>query len=199
MLNLNKECVLVPELKNPDLSGFSCGDVDLDEFFLRDAKLYAQNLLGKTYFYVKMTESSVDVVAAFTLANDSVKAALVSKSIRNRLQRKIPNSKRMRNYPGMLIARLGVNTNLKGQHIGSQVIDYIKAWVIEPNNKGGCRFLLVDAYNRPDVIHFYERNDFRLMYDTEEEEKEVYDIQDKGPLRTRLMYYDLWYIAENNG
>jgi GNAT superfamily N-acetyltransferase len=99
----------------------------------------------------------------------------------------------------MLIARLGVNTNLKGQHIGSQVIDYIKAWVIEPNNKGGCRFLLVDAYNRPDVIHFYERNDFRLMYDTEEEEKEVYDIQDKGPLRTRLMYYDLWYIAENNG
>jgi hypothetical protein len=37
------------------------------------------------------------------------------------------------------------------------------------------------------------------MYDTEEEEKEVYDIQDKGPLRTRLMYYDLWYIAENNG
>jgi hypothetical protein len=74
MLNLNKECVLVPELKNPDLSRFSCGDVDLDEFFLRDAKLYAQNLLGKTYFYVKMTESSVDVVAAFTLANDSVKA-----------------------------------------------------------------------------------------------------------------------------
>jgi hypothetical protein len=51
----------------------------------------------------------------------------------------------------------------------------------------------VDAYNRPDVIHFYEQNNFRLMYDTEEEEKDVYDIQDEGPLRTRMMYYDLWY------
>jgi hypothetical protein len=100
MLKLDEQYVLASESEDIDVSSFSCGDEDLDEFFLRDAKLYAQNLLGKTYFYVKMTESSVDVVAAFTLANDSVKAALVSKSIRNRLQRKIPNPKRMRNYPG---------------------------------------------------------------------------------------------------
>jgi hypothetical protein len=193
MLNLDEQYILIPELKRPDLSKFSCGDEDLDEFFLKDAELFALNLLGKTYFYIKVTKEATEVVAAFTLANDSVKAALVSKSIRNRLQRKIPNPKRMRNYPGMLIARLGVNVNMKGQHIGSQVIDYIKAWVTESDNKGGCRFLLVDAYNRPDVIHFYEQNDFRLMYDTEEEEKDVYDIQDEGPLRTRMMYYDLWY------
>jgi len=109
MLNLDERYILIPEFKRPDLSKFSCGDEDLDEFFLRDAELFAKNLLGKTYFYIKETKESTDVIAAFTLANDSVKAALVSKSIRNRLQRKIPNPKRMRNYPGMLIARLGVN------------------------------------------------------------------------------------------
>jgi hypothetical protein len=74
MLKLDEQYVLASESEDIDVYSFSCGDEDLDEFFLRDAKLYAQNLLGKTYFYVKMTESSVDVVAAFTLANDSVKA-----------------------------------------------------------------------------------------------------------------------------
>ena len=31
---------------------FSCGEDDLDDFFLNDADLYAEELLGKTYCWV---------------------------------------------------------------------------------------------------------------------------------------------------
>lgn len=31
---------------------FSCDNADLDEFFAKDALLYRQKLLGKTYFFL---------------------------------------------------------------------------------------------------------------------------------------------------
>ena len=64
---------------------------------------------------------------AFTLANDSIKAALIPNASRNKIQRKIPNSKRTRSYPAVLIGRLGVAKNFQGTNdgIGSQAIDYI--------------------------------------------------------------------------
>ena len=51
---------------------FSCGVDDLDDFFLNDADLYAEELLGKTYCWV-MTEAPHRIVALFTLSNDSLK------------------------------------------------------------------------------------------------------------------------------
>lgn len=35
---------------------FSCGNPDLDEFFMKDSPLNAEKLLGKTYCYLFSTE-----------------------------------------------------------------------------------------------------------------------------------------------
>ena len=51
---------------------FSCGNPDLDEFFLKDSPLYTENLLGKTYCYL-LDEDPTVIVCAFTLSNDSVR------------------------------------------------------------------------------------------------------------------------------
>lgn len=45
-----------------------------------------------------------------------------------------------------------------------ELLDAIKSWFIEPLNKTGCRYVVVDALNRPKVFDFYLRNDSFFNY-----------------------------------
>lgn len=125
--------------------------------------------------------------------DDSIKAALIPNKSRNRIQRKIPNSKRTRSYPAVLIGRLGVAKEFQGTvfSVGSQVIEYIASWFVHPDNKTGCRFIVVDAYNKENVLHFYGKNGFKFLYFTEDLEKETNHIPKDEHLESRMMYLDL--------
>ena len=117
----------------------------------------------------------------------------IPKSSRNRLERKVPNAKHTRTYPALLIGRLGVNGQFQrsGLHLGSQVIDYLISWFIHPDNKTGCRFMVIDTYNRPETINFYQKNGFRFLYSDENLEKEAFRVDSSQSLNTRMMYLDL--------
>lgn len=195
--NIAKQCVRVSvEEMDGVFPEFSCGNVDLDDFFHNDALPYCEQLLGKTYVMV-LADNPGKVVCAFTLSNDSVKMALVpSNKIKNRLQRPIPNQKRMRSYPAVLIGRLGVAKEFQGLNIGGQLLLYIMMWFLNRDNKTGCRFLVVDAYNTPAVLKFYERNGFRYFYDTEEQERKAFHIPQDETLHQRLMIFDLITLAK---
>lgn len=171
---------------------FSCEDSDLDEFFSKDAFLYEAELLGKTYAWI-YTADPTKILGLVTLANDSVKAQFITNSAKNRLQRTITNAKRGMNYPAVLIGRLGVSSEYRGKglNIGSQILDFIKGWFRSIDNKTGCRFIVVDAYNNPQTIHFYEKNGFKLLYKTEDEERYFLELEDVEPLETRFMFFDL--------
>ena len=69
--------------------------------------------------------------------------------------------------------------------------DAIKAWLVDPMNKTGCRFVLVDSYNQEKNFKFYERNGFKFLFSSEEQEREFRDLKPDKPLNTRLMYFDL--------
>lgn len=189
---LSERCTFVRITENMDVSKFTCGDMDLDDFFHEEATLYTSQLLGKTYAFVT-NEKPYTVVAMVTLANDSIKSTLVPKSSRNRLQRKIPYSKHTRSYPAVLIGRLGVSVNYQGKSrmVGSQIISYLKYLLTREDNLTGCRFLVVDAYNDEKVISFYGRNGFSFLYPTEALEKEAFHINEEESLHSRLMYLDL--------
>lgn len=63
------------------------------------------------------------------------------------------------------------------------------------------RFLIVDAYNEPGLIQFYEHCGLKLFFTTEEQEKKYRNIRDRegeppAKLETRLMFFDL--INYNN-
>ena len=49
----------------------------------------------------------------------------------------------------------------------------------------------MDAYNNENVRHFYEKNGFKLLYQTEEQEKEANHIPVSDKLTSRMMYLDL--------
>ena len=54
------------------------------------------------------------------------------------------------------------------------------------------RFLLVDAYNEPAVLNFYQKNDFLFVFSSEAQEWEYYKKSNTGePLQTRYMFYDM--------
>ncbi len=69
---------------------------------------------------------------------------------------------------------------------------FIKGWFIDPLNKTGCRYIIVDAANNEKVIDFYQRNGFKFIFEniTEEIEYMKLDLEPEYK-RTRLMYFDL--------
>ena len=88
--------------------------------------------------------------------------------------------------------------DFRSKHIGSDVLRYIKYWFLDPYNKTGCRYVLVDAYNSASTIRFYESNGFATVFSSEEQEKEYRHIAEERPLNTRLMYFDLMPLAKDN-
>lgn len=105
----------------------------------------------------------------------------------------MPNAKRGINFPAVLIGRLGVSADYrgKGMYIGSQIIDFVKDWFRSEDNKTGCRFIVVDAYNNEKTLHFYEKNGFKLLYKTEKEERDFLELEVDEKLETRFMFFDL--------
>ena len=163
------------------VENFSCGDDDLDDFILHRALTFQKHLLSVSYAYVD--GDSGKVLAYCSLANDKVAITdFKDKAEFNRFRKKqgFPNEKRLKSYPAVKLCRLGVDESVKGQQIGTIIIDYIK-WMYMNNNRAGCRFLTVDAYLN--AVPFYEKNGFRFM-----------NAEDND-LHTRLMYYDLMDIV----
>lgn len=200
---LQNECTLMHYTQEIKLRcvAFSCGDKDLDEFFKNDAFIYEEEMLGKTYCWVTNSRPH-KIVCLMTIANDSIKSAILPKNSRNRLNRTFNNEKRNLTYPATLIGRLGVNIEFQGMHIGRQLMDYIKDQSIASDNDNACRFLVVDAINKPETLAYYEHNGFAYMHNTEDIERLalkryddegnlIFEISDKEPLHTRMMYFDL--------
>lgn len=173
------------------LPAFDCGDEDLNAFFQEDAFSYDAQLLGRSYCFLSALEG--DIAAVFTLSNSAIRVAELPNNAKRRLVKLIPWVKQGRNYPAVLIGRLGVCRKYRNQKVGSQIIDFIKAWFLSDHNKTGCRFIVVDAYNKEDVLHFYsnENNKFSFLFKEESQEKSYNSIPADEALKTRQMYFDL--------
>lgn len=71
---------------------------------------------------------------------------------------------------------LAVSTDMKGQEIGTKIINYIQTrCTLNPTT--GCRFITVDAYLS--AVGFYQKCDFKFLVQPEPEDE------------TALMFFDL--------
>lgn len=180
---------------------FVCSkEPDINKFFHEEYLDYENQLLGKSYCFVK--RDGQNVVAAFTVANSSVRVDNMPNPKRNQLNRHIPFSKQRSQYPAVLLAQLAVFDGFSGNDIGKEVLDFIKSWFINPLNKTGCRYLVVDAINTPKVLKFYKDNGFEYIFASDEEEMQYMSRSikvDNGTIfrKTRLMVYDLMQLKVN--
>jgi len=177
---------------------FCCGDADLDEFFGQDVFLYESELLSKAYCWISRSNQR-EIVAIATLSFDGIKTYTLDNPSRNSLQRKIPYKKHHRSYPAVLIGRLGVNERYQhhGWNIGSQLMEALKYWFIDENNKAACRYMLVDAYNMEHTLRYYTKNGFKPLYKTEEGEKNAFGIAETERLKSRILFFDLKLISSH--
>lgn len=188
----NYRIEIVTEERLAECEPFSCGNEDLDDFFSNNAVTYSRHLLGKTYQFCQKETPNV-VACAFTISNDSIR---ITNKFHDDYKDKFLNDanlseKGLRRYPAVLIGRLGTDVKFVGQGFGSAVLCFIKTWV-QTKMLTGCRFLIVDAYNTPNTIHFYQKNDFHFLIEDERLEAKYMGIGvGRLPLNTRLMYYDL--------
>jgi len=188
MLRLRNDCEIVVLSEEHLISDFDCGNVDLNDFFNRDAIEYNRQMLSQTYFFRHTISGKV--ICAFSFSASSIKTADLPGSRRKKVKEYVPREKSLKSYPGILIGRFGVATAFGGQGVGSQLMDFIKDFCLL-NFPNFARYLLVDAYNEPAVLGFYQKNDFKAVFSTEEQEKENYRQSPSEPLQTRYMFYDM--------
>lgn len=189
---LRDKCKLVrlDEALMQSCQPFTCGDKDLDDFFFNDALRYQRELLGKTYCFV-LDEAPTVIVCMFTLSNDSIRVDVLPNNRSRKVSKDIPREKHMRRYPGVLIGRLGINESFAHSGIGTELMFFLKSWFIDEANKTGCRFLIVDAYNKDVPLRYYEKNEFQYLFSTEAQEAANLGYEPTTRLHTRLMFYDL--------
>ena len=193
---LANHCEIFPhagEILQQDHS-FSCGDKELDHFFLNDAVKYERQLLGKSYCFLLKSDCSV-VVCVFTLSNSSIDARNLPNNRRKKLTQNIPYEKNLSSYPATLIGRLGVNQAFGGKGIGTELMGFIKSWMLLLTNKAACRYLTVDAYNNEATLQFYEANNFRPLFSSGAQERSYIGLDQEKELKTRLMYFDLMLLV----
>lgn len=180
-----------------NLDNFTCGNEHIDAFFKHEAIRYEEELLAKSYAFCDMQNDNA-IICMFSVSCDGIHTALLPGPVKNRIQRTIPNVKRMRRYPAILIGRIGVSNQYQHMGVGSQVLTYIKEWFLHPMSKCACRYLIVDAVNDEAVMKYYEANDFKLLYRDEQAERTAFSICSDEPLRTRMMYCDLrlWLLRQ---
>ncbi len=174
---------------------FVCNNEDLNDFFANDASKYQKRLLGKTYVFCFKDNPST-ILAAFTLSNDSIRITnkIPDKDLGTFLKSTELDQKRLKRYPSVLIGRLGINHKYESKGFGSAVMDFIKLLFLT-KNRTGCRFIIVDAYNDEQTIHFYKKNGFEFLISDETREAKYMSIgQNRLPLRTRHMFFDLLQI-----
>ena len=181
---------------------FTCGkDDDMDEFFRKDVFDYNEFLMSKAYCF-RLKEDLTQIVCVFTLSNDSIRIYDLPSSPRNKMWSITHHKKMLKRYPGVLIGRLAVNEKFAGKGVGSELLQKVRGMFLDPDNKTGCRFIIVDAKNTPEVKHFYEKNGFTMIFKKElqedlytrppkDEAEKVERTTNPRHLETRLMYKDL--------
>jgi GNAT superfamily N-acetyltransferase len=157
---------------------FDCDDTDLNEYFQNDAILHREALLGQCYYLYDKSDPQF-VLALLDFSNDAVRVEKYEKAFEKHKDLvPIRGSKRHASIPAVKLTRIGVHKEYQRQGIGTHILNMIKRF-FTTENRTGCRFITVDAYNNPEVIRFYEKNEFKLFSEKDKTHQ------------TRAMFFDL--------
>ena len=167
---------IVPLTLDYELSAFDCGDSDLNEFLLEDAKHFLEKRIANTF----ILEDEGRIAAYFCLLNDKVSRQEITNSKWKSIKDSFPENKRFRSYPTIKIGRFAVSRDYHGNHIGSDLMDKLKLLLKNEVSRSAFRYITVDAYLS--AVPFYVKNGFVALTKKEEDE------------HTKLMYFDMMEI-----
>lgn len=150
------ELQIVRLTQDYNLKEFDCGDPDLNEFLLNDAKDYQKGLIAVTYL-VKYHD---ELAGYFSLSNDKLSVKDSDKSNWRKVKNLFHHCKHRGDYPAVKVGRLAVGSKYQGYDIGSRILDFVKYTFIS-RNRTGCAFVTVDALRQS--VGFYSKNKFKIL------------------------------------
>lgn len=160
------------------LSSFDCGDEDLNDFLLYDAKAFQKKHIAYTY----ILEDNGNVLAYFCLLNDKISRQDSSNTMWKRIKKEFPVEKQFSSYPAVKIGRFAVDQSMRGTGLGTELMTSLKFLLQEKHIVSAFRFITVDAYIN--AIPFYEKNDFKLLMPSDPNE------------HTKTMFFDMFSLTE---
>jgi GNAT superfamily N-acetyltransferase len=153
---------------------FDCGDDDLNDYFHTDALLHRNQLLTQSY-WLRSSDFPSQVLALLDFCNDYIHFEHEQPSI----------SKHYHHYPAVKLTRFGVQKEYQGKNIGTAAINMVKKLFIT-ENRTGCRYITVDAYQKEYALKFYQKNEFIFLTEIDPTKKSI------------PIYYDLWPLSVRN-
>lgn len=147
------------------MSSFSCGNNDLDIFFQKEVYICSKCHMFSAYCVLYDN----NIVAAFTLANDSLVIEYDDKTdVKDCMKEYAPLGKdslydeyfeKMSVFPAINIGHLAVRSDLQSQGIGEYILNYV-IYTFLNYSIAGCLFVTVDALNNSRTNNFYCKNGF---------------------------------------
>ena len=128
MFDLRKECDLLVVSAQNTISGFDCGDAELNDYFNDKAIQFKEQMLAQTVFFRHIETEKI--VCAFSMSPNALKTSDLPRSRRKKVREHIPREKLLGSYPAFLIGRLGVAKEFSGYGIGSQLMYFIKTYCL---------------------------------------------------------------------
>jgi len=129
--------------EDSDISHFSCGNVELDTFLAKTAKIAQVEDTSRTH----LAYLNGVLVGFFSLICDNI----ARKQIDIEYQKEDYVHKV---YPAVKVTRLAVHREYQGRGIGHALLYYALGTVYALQKYAACRFVIVDA--KPDAIDFYK-------------------------------------------
>lgn len=169
---------LVRLTEDHPLGTFDCGDEDLNDFLLNDAKAFHKKQIAFTY----ILEDDGRILAYFCLLNDKISRQDSSNLMWKRIKKEFPIEKQFSSYPAVKIGRFAVDKSAHGSGLGTWLMTSLKFLLQEKHIVSAFRFITVDAYIN--AIPFYEKNEFRLLMPNDPNE------------HTKTMFFDMFALAE---
>lgn len=154
-------------------SDFDCGDADLNNFLIEDAKGFLDKRIANSF----ILEDKGKTVGYFCLLNDKISKETITNSQWKKIKGRFPDGKRFSSYPAIKIGRFAISKDYRGQNMGTMLMELIKSRLDKSINYSAFRFITVDAYLS--AIDFYIKNGFSML--TQKEENN----------HTRLMFFDM--------
>lgn len=138
---------LEPLSDHHDLTGFTCGNPELDDWL----RHHARTATGQgTRTYVLLDDND-EVVGYFSVAPHTIEQDQLSKkSGRGSLQR----------IPAILLAKLALAEHLHHRHLGSEMLVVALDTIVEAARRAGGKFVVVDAIDDT-AARFYVHHEFQ--------------------------------------
>lgn len=156
-----------------DLTDFSCGLDDMDNFLKDDSLNQQRSNLNVTY----LARYDEDIIGFFSLLSDIIKLKDIESEY----------DLYYRICPAIKIGRFAVNEKYNSLGLGTVLLDNVCYQIKKISDIIGVRFITVDAYCN--VLGFYYKNEFNHL--KIHDEKKLKRASKRNPYLTIPLYKDL--------